>query len=192
MLSWVFWLQNFACSFVFMPLWWFYFDFFILVLGGGLCMHGFQKSSMCDTHIFHSLISADMFYSPNTIFRDKTQYIKHAIRYQKRTRPGLMFFFSMRSSRFWHVLTCLLVIFSFLLLSLLPSPIFKIYFSQLMTKLPGVHPAPHLEQLGHFDIDFLIDQPALNIDILEYLNFSSYRQHLCDHVDVLIFLCGHN
>ena len=58
-----------------------------------------------------------------------------------------------------------------------------------MTNLPpsGAQPTPHMGQVGHFDIDFLIDQCVMIIDHLIYLTFPMYGQDFNDHVDILFF-----
>ena len=54
-------------------------------------------------------------------------------------------------------------------------------FPELMTKLsqPGAHLTPYPGQVGHFDIDWLIDQPLFDITLLNHLKFDAeVRQKL--------------
>ena len=65
------------------------------------------------------------------------------------------------------------LLFLFLLFGLLPAREFEIHFLSLWPTFPGQVPdlIPHSVQVGHFDIEFLIEQPVLNIDLLKNLNF---------------------
>ena len=114
--------------------------------------------------------------------RDKNTY--HKVSETDRTRPGGCFqCLSLGSGALWYVIIIL-----YFLVQLATLKYIWNSFSQLITILPwpGAHLVPHPGRGGNFDIDFLINQPVMNTDLLKHLKFTLYRQDVCIHVDILL------